>query len=99
MLDYNHRPGIAERVNTAIDAALIAELIENATWAPNHGLTEPWKFHVFQGEARHSLIASMQQTYREVTPAATIASSVISDLASSLPASTSFWTMPRLTIA
>lgn len=53
-----------------VDAALITELIENATWAPNHGLTEPWKFHVFQGEARHSLIASMQQTYREVTPAA-----------------------------
>ncbi len=25
MLDYNHRPGIAERVNDAIDAALIAE--------------------------------------------------------------------------
>lgn len=25
MLDYNHRPGIAERVNAAIDAALIAE--------------------------------------------------------------------------
>jgi len=53
-----------------VDAALITELIENATWAPNHGLTEPWKFHVFQDEARHALIASMQQTYREVTPAA-----------------------------
>ncbi len=25
MLDYNHRPGISERVNAAIDAALIAE--------------------------------------------------------------------------
>jgi len=25
MLDYNHRPGIAERINAAIDAALIAE--------------------------------------------------------------------------
>ena len=25
MLDYNHRPGIAERVNAAVDAALIAE--------------------------------------------------------------------------
>ncbi|ARC37795.1 hypothetical protein A6J80_16770 [Paracoccus yeei] len=25
MLDYNHRPGIAERVNAAIDAALIAD--------------------------------------------------------------------------
>jgi len=52
-----------------MDAALITELIENATWAPNHGLTEPWRFHVFQGEARHALIASMQQAYREVTPA------------------------------
>ena len=29
MLDYNHRPGIAERVNAAVDAALIAE--RNAT--------------------------------------------------------------------
>lgn len=53
-----------------IDATLISELIENATWAPNHGLTEPWKFHVFQGDARRALIASMQQTYREVTIAA-----------------------------
>lgn len=52
-----------------VDTSLLTELIENATWAPNHGLTEPWKFHVFQGEARRDLITAMQQTYREVTPA------------------------------
>lgn len=48
---------------------LVTELIENATWAPNHGLTEPWRFHVFQGEVRKELVGVMQQTYREVTPA------------------------------
>ncbi len=50
-----------------IDRALITELIENATWAPNHGLTEPWKFHVFQAEARQGLVQIMQETYRATT--------------------------------
>ncbi len=51
-----------------VEHALITELIENATWAPNHGLTEPWHFHVFEGEARNALVQTMQQTYREITP-------------------------------
>ena len=51
-----------------VEHALITELIENATWAPNHGLTEPWHFHVFEGEARNALVQAMQQTYREITP-------------------------------
>jgi nitroreductase len=53
-----------------VDRALLVELIENATWAPTHGLTEPWKFHVFENDARRELAAVMQQTYREVTPPA-----------------------------
>lgn len=32
--------------------ALIEELLEAATWAPNHRLNEPWRFHVIAGEAR-----------------------------------------------
>ena len=31
---------------------LIARLIEAATWAPNHRLTEPWRFVVLAGEER-----------------------------------------------
>ncbi len=34
---------------------IITELIEAATWAPNHHLTEPWKFTVLSGEARREL--------------------------------------------
>ena len=53
-----------------VERTLLVELIENATWAPNHGMTEPWKFHVFQGANRADLVAIMQQTYRETTPTA-----------------------------
>jgi nitroreductase len=33
----------------------ITELIEAATWAPNHHLTEPWTFTVLTGDARRQL--------------------------------------------
>jgi len=35
--------------------ATITELIEAATWAPNHHLTEPWTFTVLSGEKRREL--------------------------------------------
>lgn len=34
---------------------VIEEVIEAATWAPNHHLTEPWRFVVLTGEARSEL--------------------------------------------
>jgi nitroreductase len=33
----------------------IRELIEAATWAPNHKLTQPWKFNVVTGAGREQL--------------------------------------------
>jgi nitroreductase len=39
----------------AVDPALITELCTLATWAPNHRLTEPWRFAVLTGEARAEL--------------------------------------------
>ncbi|MFN8016500.1 MAG: nitroreductase family protein [Acidimicrobiales bacterium] len=36
----------------AVDRAVVAELIELATWAPNHKRTWPWRFTVLAGEAR-----------------------------------------------
>jgi nitroreductase len=35
--------------------AVIAELIEAATWAPNHKMTQPWRFSVLTGDARAQL--------------------------------------------
>jgi nitroreductase len=53
----------------AIPPAVLLELIENATWAPNHGLTEPWRFVVFQAEQRQALSTKMQEVYAATTPA------------------------------
>lgn len=35
--------------------ALIRTMLEAATWAPNHHLTEPWRFFVFRRDARARL--------------------------------------------
>src|SRR5690606_35989461 len=34
---------------------IVERAIEAATWAPNHHLTEPWRFHVLVGDAREAL--------------------------------------------
>lgn len=53
-----------------LDRPTLLTLLENATWAPTHGMTEPWRFRVFEGEAREALAETLQRLYREVTPAA-----------------------------
>jgi nitroreductase len=40
-----------------VDPALLAELIELATWAPNHRLTNPWRFRVLGPGSRARLEA------------------------------------------
>jgi nitroreductase len=53
----------------SVDRALLTQVLEDATWAPTHGLTEPWKFVVHQGAGRERLAEVMQKVYRETTPA------------------------------
>ena len=33
----------------------VQRLIDAAVWAPNHQLTEPWRFHVLAGQARQAM--------------------------------------------
>jgi nitroreductase len=40
----------------ALDPALLDELFELARWAPNHHLTNPWRFRVLGGRARERLM-------------------------------------------
>ncbi|MET0262997.1 MAG: nitroreductase [Rariglobus sp.] len=49
---------------------LVLELLEDAHWAPTHGLTQPWRFHVFTGEARARLADGLQEIYDRMTPVA-----------------------------
>ena len=43
------------RVDGVVDDALVRELIALAVYAPNHRLTEPWRFTVVRGAARERL--------------------------------------------
>ncbi len=46
------------RLDGDVDEADLAELIELAAWAPNHRLTEPWRFTILRGAARARLGAT-----------------------------------------
>ncbi len=51
-----------------IEESIVDELLENANWAPTHGMTQPWRFTVFTGRARKHLAEFLAATYREITP-------------------------------
>ena len=51
-----------------VDRSLVDLILENANWAPTHGLTEPWRFRVFSGESRRQLAHALSGIYTEVTP-------------------------------
>jgi nitroreductase len=44
---------------------IVEQLLTNATWAPNHGLTQPWRFTVFMDGAQLEMAARMAQLYRD----------------------------------
>jgi nitroreductase len=44
---------------------IIKEILTNATWAPTHGLTEPWYFVVFTGKGLEKFADYQSQKYKE----------------------------------
>ncbi len=53
-----------------VDPAILGNILENANWAPTHGMTEPWRFKIFMGDSRENLADSLQRIYKEITPEA-----------------------------
>ncbi len=47
---------------------LLLAILGDAHAAPTHGLTQPWRFHVFAGEARIRLAGALQEIYDRTTP-------------------------------
>jgi len=43
-------------------------LLNNAQWAPTHGNTQPWRFHVFMEDGLTSLSQFLGNTYLKLTP-------------------------------
>jgi nitroreductase len=55
--------------NAKIEDRLIGEILDNAIWAPSHGLVQPWYFKVFAGDGVGSFFLAQQRIYKESTPA------------------------------
>lgn len=47
---------------------IINEIIQNGTWAPTHGNTQPWRFKVYTGDSRIKLGEKLGEIYKECTP-------------------------------
>ena len=52
-----------------VDHEVIRKILASANWAPNHGRTEPWRFKVYSGEGKNTLLKLMKDIYTETTPA------------------------------
>lgn len=52
-------------LQTAVPTKLVRDAIEAATWAPNHHVTEPWRFYLLGKES----IAACVNLVREITTA------------------------------
>lgn len=51
-----------------IEDNIIEELLENATWAPTHGLAQCWEFKVFADGGVDAFFREQQEIYKESTP-------------------------------
>ncbi len=45
----------------------IEKILNNAIWAPTHGLTQPWQFKVFMGDGLKKLSDFLSNKYKEVS--------------------------------
>lgn len=43
-------------------------ILQNAQWAPTHGNTQPWRFHVFMDQSKERLSQFLGATYLALTP-------------------------------
>src|ERR1700743_2768675 len=51
-----------------IDNQQINKLLELASWAPSHGLTEPWRFIVYSDDAVRRFCHQHADLYRQYSP-------------------------------
>ncbi|MCS7004744.1 MAG: nitroreductase [Cytophagales bacterium] len=54
---------------SSVPKEIIEKALENANWAPTHGLTEPWRFVVFLSEESKQQLSEIHSSlYKEKTP-------------------------------
>jgi nitroreductase len=56
--------------DAAVDPMILGNILENANWAPTHGMTQPWRFKIYEEDGRQRLADALQRIYRATTPKA-----------------------------
>lgn len=65
-----HRRSIPPKGHTdrLVQKEMVERILINATWAPTHGLTQPWRFTVYTGAGREGLSRFIGEEYTRITP-------------------------------
>ena len=50
-----------------VDEQIVWQILENANWAPTHGLTQPWRFKVFTDSGLKKLANFQANLYKQLT--------------------------------
>src|SRR5919107_6077830 len=58
------RRSIGRVKSDPVPKEIVEEILESAVHAPNHKITEPWRFHVFTGKGRGELARARAETAR-----------------------------------
>ena len=57
------RRSIPTFINQAVEKELLIELLNDATWAPNHKHREPWQCKLFIGNGRKTLVDAVLSSF------------------------------------
>lgn len=58
-----------EYTGERVEDNIVKQMLENANWAPNHKLTEPWRFIVYTGDSLNTLAKLQADLYKAYTTA------------------------------
>lgn len=50
-----------------VDDAIVRQMLINATWAPSHKMTQPWRFIVFAGDGVKQFAQNQADLFKEIT--------------------------------
>ena len=71
----------ADYTQEPIAQEIIDDLLDVATYAPNHKKTLPWRLKAFRGEEKTALGAELQRLYKEHIPAEKFSEDTYNELA------------------
>lgn len=51
-----------------VQREMVEKILNNAIWAPTHGMTQPWRFTVFMDEGKTKFAEVFSTLYKKTTP-------------------------------